>query len=229
MGNGIRKGAGQNIPQDVFELTISVPHWHYGIFPMHPAVLIFPTVKLQKCQVTISKVFSCSGTILFAGDPVWTHLASDYTYDELGCGSDLPLPEELLSQEDVGVTDKVGYWGELLVYRYLQAQKAIGNILDVTWSNQDGETKNPYDFEVRFADENHLLQTDFIEVKSTLSDAKEVFPISVQQIKFADEKGDNFHIYRVFNAGNPEKVKLIRIHDLNLRLSQKQVKLCMMI
>ena len=108
------------------------------------------------------------------------------------------------------------------------AQKAVGNIVDVIWSNQEGERGNPYDFEVHFADENGI-QTDYIEVKSTMSDSKEVFPISVQQIKFADEKKDNFHIYRVFNAGHPEKVKLIRIHDLNLRLSQKQVKLCMMI
>ena len=158
---------------------------------------------------------------------MWTHLASDYTYDELGHGGDLPLPEEVSLEDGDGVAE-VGYWGELLVYQYLLAQKAVGNIIDVHWSNQDGEKGNPYDFEVHFADDNGM-HVDYIEVKSTMSESKEVFQISVQQIKFADEKKENFHIYRVFNAGNPEKVRLIRIHDLNMRLSQKQVQLCMMI
>ena len=162
-----------------------------------------------------------------SADPVWTHLTSDYTYDELGSGSDLLSPLDFTQSDDTGLLE-VGNWGEHLVYQYLLAKKESRMISDVIWLNQEEEQGKPYDFEVIFANEAETI-THYIEVKSTLSESKEVFPISVQQIKFATEKKENFHIYRVFNAGNPEKVRLIRIHDLYLRMTQKQVKLCMLI
>ena len=145
----------------------------------------------------------------------------------MGLGGNLPLPRNLSLGQESGVPE-VGYWGECLVHQYLLAQKAAGNILDVFWINEEEERGSPYDFEVHFEDDTGL-HVDYIEVKSTLSESKEVFQVSVQQIKFANEKKGNYHVYRVFNAGNPEKVRLIRIHDLDLRLSQKQVRLCMLI
>ena len=163
----------------------------------------------------------------FTGHPIWTKLASDYTYDELGHGGGLPVPRDLELSEEPGVPE-VGNWGERLVYQYLLAQKTAGNIIEVIWVNQEEEMGSPFDFEVHFADDTGF-HVDYIEVKSTMSDSKEMFQISVPQIKFADDKKENFHIYRIFNAGNPEKVKLIRIHDLSLRLAEKQVKLCMLI
>ena len=186
--------------------------------PVHCLGYMFEDVKL---------LISTGLPSSFLGHPVWTHFASEYTYDELGLGSDLPLSEVIILDEEAG-DPEVGYWGECLVYRYMQAQKDAGNIREVFWANQEGEKGSPYDLEVHFEDETGA-HIDYIEVKSTKSESKEVFPVSVQQIKFAEEKKENFHIYRVFNAGNPEKVRLIRIHDLNMRLSQKQVKLCMLI
>ena len=55
---------------------------------------------------------------------MWTHLASDYTYDELGHGNDLPLPQEVPLSDD-SATTQVGYWGELLVYQYLSVRLLV--------------------------------------------------------------------------------------------------------
>ncbi|XP_053402751.1 uncharacterized protein LOC123550539 [Mercenaria mercenaria] len=159
------------------------------------------------------------------GDPIWSTMATEYTFDELGYGEDLPVP---LNLEEGAADPEIGRWGEQLVAHYLEKQKELGNIIGYLWRNKEEEAGFPFDFEVQIQDENGTRK-DYIEVKSTQSSDKEVFQISVQQIKFADEKGDGFHIYRVFNAGHSEKVRLIRITDLNMRLSTKQVKLCMMI
>ena len=169
--------------------------------------------------------FSFSSVSSYTGDPVWTRMASEYTFDVLGSGSDLQNVVTLIDSEG---DPEIGRWGENLVACYLQRKKEAGNIIDYTWSNHQTETGAPYDFVVHFADDDGIHE-DYIEVKSTVSDDKEVFEISVQQIKFAEEKKGSYHIYRVFNAGNPEKVKLIRIYDLDLRLTQKQVRLCMLI
>lgn len=123
---------------------------------------------------------------------------------------------------------EVGRWGEKLVAQYLDKQKELGNIIEYMWRNDEDEVGDPFDFEVMVKDENGFHK-DYIEVKSTKSNNKEVFQISVQQIKFADEKKNRFHIYRVFNAGDSERVRLIRLTDLDTRLSTKQVRLCMLI
>jgi len=154
-------------------------------------------------------------------------MATDYSYDELGKGPELDLPMTTTLGNEAG-DPEVGFWGEELVAQYLDKQKEVGNIIDFSWKNSSNETGLPYDFEVNYADESGM-HTDYIEVKSTRTNDKEVFEVSVQQIKFAEDKKQRFHIFRVFNAGCLENVRLIRITDLNIRLSQKQVKLCMLI
>lgn len=161
------------------------------------------------------------------GDPIWTYMASDYTYESLGSGPQLNV-SVTSTLSDQAADPEIGQWGEELVGSYLENQKRSGVIIDYSWKNKREESGCPYDFEVHFADDSGL-QTDYIEVKSTVSDTKEVFEISIQQVKFASEKNEHFHIFRVFNAGDMENVKLIRITDLNMRMSQKQVKLCMFI
>ena len=154
-------------------------------------------------------------------------MATDYSYEELGSGAELELPETL-SLNEGAPGPEMGKWGEEFVNHYLERQKRLGAIIDFVWINNAQESGRPYDFEVHFADDNGI-QTDYIEVKSTRLDRKEVFEISIQQVKFASEQKEHFHIFRVFNAGDKEQVKLIRITDLNMRMSQKQVKLCMLI
>ena len=152
-------------------------------------------------------------------------MASDYIVDQLGSG--LELPPTVTLMEGAG-DPEIGRWGEKLVAEYLEQQKQAGNITDFLWNNNENETGAPYDFVVQIAEEAGVRE-DFIEVKSTTSENKEMFEISVQQIKFAEEQRGKFHIYRVFNAGNPDTVRLTRIFDLSMRLNQKQVKLCLFI
>lgn len=69
----------------------------------------------------------------------------------------------------------------------------------------------------------------FIEVKTILIDDKDVFEIFFQQIQFVQEYWENFYIYRVFNVGDLERVRLVRINNISFRMDQKQVWLWMMI
>lgn len=69
----------------------------------------------------------------------------------------------------------------------------------------------------------------FIEVKTILIDDKDVFEIFFQQIQFVQEYWENFYIYRVFNVGDLERVRLVRINNISFRMDQKQVRLWMMI
>lgn len=157
-------------------------------------------------------------------------MATDYEHDNLGSVVDLAIVKTLTLHEGAGDLE-IGRWGEALVAEYLQGQKELGNISDYKWANTEEETGSPYDFEVQIAgenDENDICK-NYIEVKSTLANDKEVFEISIQQIKFANRKKSSYHIYRVFNAGNSERVRLIRITNLDMRLTNKQVKLCMLI
>ncbi|KAK3603430.1 hypothetical protein CHS0354_009413 [Potamilus streckersoni] len=156
------------------------------------------------------------------GLPIWTTMASDYSYDELGTSSTLPLSK--ITSVDVGSVG-VGRWGEALVYNYLlQVKQTDPKISDVKWINAEQETSTPYDVEVHYVDQ-FGFHVNYIEVKSTQADSKEMFEISLPQLQFAKEKKERFHIYRVFNAGNPAAVRLIRISNLDFRLEQKQVRL----
>lgn len=155
-------------------------------------------------------------------------MASEYSYEELGTGRVLPIPPEM--KLDTGVDNKeTGKWGEILVYHYLLKQKdENSHIMHVIWCNETAETGLPYDITVHCCDEQKEWVV-YIEVKSTTSDTKEFFEISSKQVLFAQEKKENFHIYRIFSAGDPEKVQLLRIENLSLRLDQNQVRLCMLL
>lgn len=116
-----------------------------------------------------------------------------------------------------------------MVYQYLlQQREADPDIVEVKWCNREIEKGDPYDMEISRKTDSGVVQT-FIEVKTTLTDDKDVFEISSQQIQFAQEHRENFHIYRVFNAGDLERVRLVRINNISLRMDQKQVRLWMMI
>ncbi|XP_060075304.1 uncharacterized protein LOC132554994 [Ylistrum balloti] len=162
------------------------------------------------------------------GDPAWATVSSEYVYEELNIRKDLKLPENIVLDSGAG-TEAVGQWGETLVYYYLLQMKEVSSdIIQVIWMNEQQETGLPYDFEMHVATETGI-SVIYIEVKSTVSDKKEVFEISAPQVKFAQEQKENFCIYRVFNAGDTDNVRLVRIHNLALCMEQKQVRLCMVI
>ena len=65
----------------------------------------------------------------------------------------------------------------------------------------------------------------YIEVKTTASTQKTYYPISIHQVKVVLEKQEDFHLYRVFGAGNTERAKLTNITNLAQRLDTKQIGL----
>ncbi|KAL3859495.1 hypothetical protein ACJMK2_009714 [Sinanodonta woodiana] len=183
-----------------------------------------PSTEERRTYHTGSKSSPSPPRLPILGNPDWIHMAGEYTYDELPPMDNLIIPEMITSGE--GHTE-VGIWGEQLVYNYLIKIKDVeGTIQEVKWINKEGETGAPYDLEVYY---QNNPQVHYIEVKSTQSNSKEVFEISLPQIKFAERQKEHFHIYRVFNAGNSQTVRLIRISNLDMRLEQKQVRLCMLI
>lgn len=132
--------------------------------------------------------------------------------------------------------EEIGRWGERCVFEFLQneAKRTSGAEVEIIWVNERGNTTAPYDIEIRRNsngvenDENCHTVITFVEVKTTSSDQKEVFELSVPELSFAKEKQKALHLYRVFNAGKPS-VRIRRLKNLAAQLERKTVKLCMVI
>lgn len=116
----------------------------------------------------------------------------------------------------------IGKWGEGYVYKGLKEkycdQYPEGNLIEteegftissnektmveVQWRNKRVDMEEGYDIKVIMSDDEI-----FIEVKSTKTDSKDWFEMSRKQWEFAQEKGDNYHVYRVYNAGIKQQVQ----------------------
>ena len=123
----------------------------------------------------------------------------------------LPLMElmEAVSLDDEESMFKVGRWGEQYVFIVLQKKGYLpdgSRIKSISWLNEDEETDKPYDIVVELESDSSLQQfrTVYIEVKSTAADEKELVSISWTQLKFAEDHGGNFHLYRVYSAGKKQ-------------------------
>lgn len=123
---------------------------------------------------------------------------------------------------------KIGHWGEKYTIEFLKnkyrkkIKKGIiketkdgfavysnkMKAVQVFWMNKKEDKSEGYDIKV-----NEDKRIMYIEVKSTKTDAKEFFEISRNQWEFAKQKRDKFHIYRVYNAGSKQEVKVIDIHN----------------
>jgi len=103
--------------------------------------------------------------------------------------------------------------------------KPESGITSFDWANVDNESGLPYDFTVTSAD----CEVTYVEVKATLSDHKACFEFSHRQLVFAGEHGARYHLYRVFCAGDPVRVRLVRVENLTKRLEERQLKLFMAI
>ncbi|XP_067652769.1 uncharacterized protein [Haliotis asinina] len=165
-----------------------------------------------------------------SGDPMWSESASELVYEELVPGEDLQMPDALVLEDHQDMS-AIGRWGETLVKHYLLQQMAFNkDIVDVRWVNETGESGLPYDFEITcLDDESSESRTVYIEVKSTLKDEKKHFDISSREVNFAHAQKEQYQIYRVFNAGNSQNVKLLRIDNIALKMDQGKLKLFMYI
>ncbi len=150
------------------------------------------------------------------------------------------------SRDELNEESKLsGIWGEKFAIEYLR-RKFINNypqgkleensqgfyikvnnqvVVEVQWFNEIQETEG-YDIKLI---EN--AREEYIEVKSTKIGAKKLITLSGSQWKLAQERGENFHIYRVYDAGtkraklvdipNPHQLLLegdLRIDSIDLRI-----------
>ena len=162
--------------------------------------------------------------------PVWNTNADETPYMELGEGNALTIPEKVIEQEDDCLA--VGNWGERLVDNYLHKRQddPETNVVAVNWVNEEKESGLPYDFEIDLYDtETETITKVYVEVKSTMSNKKSFFEISAKEVKFAQESQENYHLYRVFNAGDQTTVRLAKLENLANMMDQKLVKLFMVV
>lgn len=137
-------------------------------------------------------------------------------YDELaGC---LPW----WGEAEVSDNRRVGRWGEALVYRYL-LQRHPG--WTVTWVNEHAESKSFYDVKMRNVSDGRIV---FVEVKTTRSADKNAFEVSPWEWDFACKPGVEYHVYRVYSAGERGRTritivrnpaKLVREHAISMALA----------
>jgi hypothetical protein len=78
------------------------------------------------------------------------------------------------------------------------------NSTKVIWENKDTESGKPYDFQII---ENGIEK--FIDVKGTPSEIKDVIYLSPNEWVFMFDKGENYSIYRVYNAGKSARIEII--------------------
>jgi hypothetical protein len=126
-----------------------------------------------------------------------------------GCG--------LISLAQSANAEEIGRWGEECVYMLL---KHIEKDHQVVWVNEIAESGLPYDIRIKGKDVEI-----FIEIKSTSASEKHVLEISSQEIKCAFEKREDYHLYRVYNAGNPHDCRVARLRNLASNLDTKAVSL----
>lgn len=94
----------------------------------------------------------------------------------------------------------IGMGGEQIVVRYLKDK--YNNSMKIHWENENGEGKKPYDILITKNGDD-----EYIEVKSTVQNVNSIFYFSRKQFEKAKEKGDKYHIYRVYKDGDKIKIK----------------------
>ena len=146
---------------------------------------------------------------------------------------------------------KISQWGEEYVYTVLQERGELPDgrkIESVDWVNRTQESGKPYDIEVLVqgrcketcdeqddevsgisvggagADGEQMMTTVYIEVKSTAAREKDIFEISLNELKCAELKSCDYHVYMVYGVGLPSSC-LCYLENLHLYLRQKSAGL----
>ena len=104
---------------------------------------------------------------------------------------------------------QTGVAGELFVFEFLKQKygDAVVWVNEKSDATEQNEKGLPYD--IIIMGENKQIKT-FIEVKTTQYTEKNFFEISYREWLFAQDKRENFHIYRLSGIGtNTHKIKVI--------------------
>ncbi|XP_014346046.2 uncharacterized protein LOC102363940 [Latimeria chalumnae] len=187
-------------------------------------------------QATISSTFkgnSCASKLpLPLDNPVWAReTLHENMLEELSIHSEQIRQLVKFSEDNAGNT-AVGEWGERLVGAFLSHWKESGcepKLHSIIWNNQEGESGLPYDFKVSFLSDTGICSEVLIEVKSTVKSEKHLVQMSANEIDLALNKKDRYQIYRVYNAGDSQNVRLCRIKNLAQCLHAKQLELFLFI
>uniref|UniRef100_A0A3B1JM69 Wu:fj29h11 n=1 Tax=Astyanax mexicanus TaxID=7994 RepID=A0A3B1JM69_ASTMX len=156
---------------------------------------------------------------------VWTKpLTAEAVLEDLVL--DCSLPQSLQLAEDFDDTTDIGKWGEQLVYSFLTHWRDTGSgPSEVVWYNQSGETGQPCDFKLTFANGQNGTREVFVEVKTTVKRERHFIHLSANELDFALKEKDKYHIYRVYGAGDSQNVRLCRIKNLAQHLHSKTLEL----
>ena len=162
---------------------------------------------------------------------------SEVDFEDLPFDGDTRILDRIPLVDNPNKED-IGRWGEQCVFEFLrnQAKYVPPDVqVEIIWVNERGNTTAPYDIEIRRhpcgvrGDDIRNTVITYIEVKTTSSEQKDLFELSVPELRFAIDNQEALHLYRVFNAGNPDSVRIRRLKNVAAHLERKTVKLCMVI
>ena len=119
--------------------------------------------------------------------------------------------------ESQEIREGVGRWCEEFVFECLKQKNKFAQVF---WVNQETESDKPYDIKIV---EDGVEK--FIDVKGTPSDVKDLIYLSRNEWIFMFEKGQNYSIYRVYNAGN-NAARIEKIENLSSLLQQGEILPC---
>ncbi|KAG7491801.1 hypothetical protein MATL_G00007700 [Megalops atlanticus] len=182
----------------------------------------------------VSTSFQGNGSVqrapLVLDNPVWAkQLPPQAVLEDLVL--DCSRPSTVVFTEDKGDTMSIGEWGEQLVNAFLTHWRDSGSPdgpRDIVWYNRNGESGHPCDFKVTFAmdgDGDVSFHEVFVEVKSTVKTEKHFIHLSANELDLALREKERYHIYRVYNAGDSQNVRLCRIKNLAQHLHSKELEL----
>ena len=129
--------------------------------------------------------------------PPWQH---DEPTEWLQHSSALSSPadiEKLVQEKNLPLLDsnadttEVGRWGERLVSEFFQS---TGTLCE--WVNAEAESGLPYDIKL-----NDGAREIFVEVKTTVTADRHVFPISGRELQFSHKRQGSYWIVRVYGGG----------------------------
>ena len=73
-----------------------------------------------------------------------------------------------------------------------------------------------------------MVRTTYVEVKTTRFEDLNTFEISLWEWQFATANPKvRYHIYRVFNAGDRYKVRIVVVEDILELITARKVRLCL--
>ncbi|XP_061665744.1 uncharacterized protein wu:fj29h11 isoform X2 [Syngnathoides biaculeatus] len=159
--------------------------------------------------------------------PMWNKLTPPHaTLEDLDVTCQRPAT--VVITEDHRDMKAIGEWGELLVNSFLchwRDGEEPSRPTQVVWCNQSGESGQPYDFELTFKRGDAVAEVVYVEVKSTKKKERSFIVLSANELHFALNKKERYHIFRVYNAGDAQNVRLCRIQNLAQHLHAKTLEL----